>query len=227
MNSATSASAVRLERYARDRRTASSLASPGVVSRTPGGSSARIASCTASGSRARRRAAGRRDRAGRVGRAATARCRCRACRAAGGTRRPAAARRPAAGPRRAPPARRACRRRRVRSICAAAGLSQTSVLAEQSVALRGGGARSGERRLQLRRPERIDADQLRACGRGPAVAPAPRSPGSPRRCPGSPRAVGYSASSKPSPGACTDRSAMPNRLREASCTSSAATRLIR
>ena len=45
--------------------------------------------------------------------------------------------------------------------------------------------------------------------------------------PSSAASCGNSASSKPRPGACTARSAMPNRLREASCTSSAATRLIR
>jgi hypothetical protein len=100
------------------------------------------------------------------------------------------------------------------------------VLGEQARALRGRGAGRREPRLQPRRTERVDADELEraVASRQPRLRLDHRAGHGDARHAAS---RGYSASSKPSPGACTERSAMPNRLREASCTSSAATRLIR
>ncbi len=225
VKSATSASAVRFERYASDRRTASSLASPGVVRRTPGGSSARSASCTATGS-----APGSRRRSTRSSRPSRSSRHC----AVAMSSMPSGWRYSPAG---SNPATRNCTvssatctskaSPTARSkACAAAGLSHTESSASRPLP------------CEAVAPAAASPGCSRAArnGSSPTSFSVRSRPGS-RACastmglatatPGTAASFGYSASSKPSPGACTERSAMPNRLREASCTSSAATRLIR
>ena len=66
-----------------------------------------------------------------------------------------------------------------------------------------------------------------ACGRDPADVRGHRRRDSRPRPSAASRASDKASRPGPAPDPCTDRSAMPNRLRAASCTSSAATRLMR
>ena len=113
------------------------------------------------------------------------------------------------------------------SICAAAGLSQSEFSASRPCPA----ARPSRRPQPARAP--VAAREMDRCrsasgsARGPAAAPAPRPRGSRRPRPAVRAMRGNRASSRPPPGAWTERSARPNSERDAPCTSSAATRLIR
>ncbi len=226
MNSATSASAVRFVRYARDSRRASSLASPGVTSRAPRGRTAAIASRAAPRSLpAFSRRSMRSSRPSRAKRCcASAMSSIPICwRKAPAGRRPATRRLCVSSPtwmRSSSPAASA-------SASAAAGLSQTESSASIPVA-RTAVAPSGASGACSSRTRNGSIPSSCSVRSRPGRRARTSTTGLATATIGSFASVGYSVSSSPPvPEPCTDRSAIPNRLRAASCTSSAATRLMR